>query len=208
MPHPKFPADRKRSFTDVEYEAQRARRLMGFGPEEPVRGLEVFERLERLRTGHNSEITTTYLVEPLAVGVEGETRYNRTAKLMEVVIPEATYSGLMRNEPRDAYTVGHETGHVVQHHGELQRLSRIPRPAAAALMRGEYASLKPFEDVEWQADAFAAAYLAPASGLRRLEAERGDLTVFNIMSRYGLSFRAANRRLLTYGRCRKSLLVT
>ncbi len=194
---PKYPADKKRNTVDVEREAAAARVRLGFDPEEPLPSMLLFERLACLRSGPANSIPVGYHVADLLDGVEAETSYVRERNELLVTLSEPTYRGLERDVPRSRFSVAHEAGHVVQHSAEVIRLSKIPH-RAAALLRGSYAVLKPWEDAEWQASAFAGALLAPARALRHLQFLGYTLTASLLCSRFGISKPSASRRLSVY----------
>ena len=107
--------------------------------------------------------------------------------------------------PRALFCLCHELGHVCVHTQKLVELSRIPHDVAA-LHRGEVPSHAIFEDTEWQANAFAAAFLMPGAGLAELEARGIMLTAQEVVRRYNVSFDAARIRLDIY-RARRSELI-
>lgn len=64
-------------------------------------------------------------------------------------------------------TLAHEIGHAALHEQEV-RTGRH-RPELLALRRAPRSRLKPYEDSEWQAHAFAGALLIPRPALRKVE---------------------------------------
>lgn len=205
MPTPKYPADRSRSYADAEGEARRARQRLGFDAEEPLPSVLLFERVDQMKTGTDLNTATKYRVDDLLDGVEGETRYDRKDRLIEVVLSESTFENLESDQPRARFSLAHEIGHAVQHYEEITRRSKLPHYTAAALLRGQYNYLRPFEDVEWQADAFGAALLMPAQSLWKLECA-GQLSVDEICRRFVVSTRAAAKRIQVF-EARKEALV-
>lgn len=203
--NPKFPAVKTRSYADIEREATSARKALGFDPVEPLPSMLLFERLSRLRTGPGGVIPVTYYVSHLAAGVEAETRFSEDEYEIQVHLSPSTYEGLERDVPRDRFSTAHEGGHVCQHPEEVVRLSQIPT-TTAALMRGRYQDLRPFEDAEWQANAFAAALLMPARALRALQMAGKDLTVELLCRRFVVSPPCAERRIKVFEQRKRSLL--
>lgn len=61
-------------------------------------------------------------------------------------------------------------------------------------------------DTEWQADAFSAAMLMPAKGLRRLEKLHDELKPSIIVAAYNVSYQAADTRLGVYKNNRADLI--
>jgi len=68
----------------------------------------------------------------------------------EIWVTEATYQGALKFDPRCRFTLAHELAHVLLHSG---------RPLARAPER--QSNIAPFRSSEWQANAFAAAFLMP-----------------------------------------------
>ena len=66
------------------------------------------------------------------------------------------YDQLLAEDPRARFTAMHEVAHLFLHHGVPLRLSSSPT------------NHKPFEDSEWQSDAFAAEFLMPVELILRL----------------------------------------
>ena len=78
-------------------------------------------------------------------------------------------------------TLAHEIGHCVLH-GQEVRAGRH-RPQLLALRRAPRARLKPYQDSEWQAHAFAGALLMPRATVRRVDLD----DVACIAETYGVS---------------------
>jgi Zn-dependent peptidase ImmA (M78 family) len=92
------------------------------------------------------------------------------------------------------------------HTDQLVRLAEMPTQQQAAFHRGRKRH-EPYEDTEWQANAFASALLMPAKGLRVLGKENGGLTVSLIAERFAVSPEAAGYRLDLYESRRSELLI-
>lgn len=88
-----------------------------------------------------------------------------------VLIREDVYELALEDDARARFTFIHELGHLVLH-------DQVPVYA-----RNEE-EVKKYEDPEWQADCFAGEFLMPLDGIK-------DLTVENIMQKYGVSRKAA-----------------
>ena len=203
MTAPKYPADKPRGYAQVEQEAVHARRILGFGPDEPLPSMALFESLGRVLVGAE-RIPVAYYVADLSEGVLAETSYSKWKNEVQVTLSEQTYAGIEADVPRCRFSVGHEAGHVFQHSAEVIRLSRIPH-LTAALLRGSYDNLRLYEDVEWQADAFSGALYMPARAMWSLEL-RGRLTTEELCGRFGVSRPCAERRLKTYYQKKNDLL--
>lgn len=156
-------------------------------------GMGVFESLEDfpIEASGKTYPLTYGTVPHLPQGVEAITYLNRDKDAIQIDLVETTYRALERNEPRALFTVAHEIGHAVLHADTVVDMATMPH-GSAALMRGA-SSHQVFEDSEWQADGFAAAFLMPLEGL----AANCDvpLTVASVQRRYGVSSDAAQRRL-------------
>lgn len=75
----------------------------------------------------------------------------------KIYIKESVYEQACLENPRDRFTIAHEIGHLVLH------TERI------ILCRGE--EIKKYESPEWQANVFAAEFLAPKSEIKNLTEE-------------------------------------
>lgn len=67
-------------------------------------------------------------------------------------IREDVYEGACNGKGRDRFTIAHEAGHFLMHKTSSITLCRMETTK----------KLKPYEDPEWQADAFAGELLAPS----------------------------------------------
>ena len=169
MTQAKYPAIHKRGYQRIEKIAKGVRKTLGFDLTGRLPGLKIFNSLGQYRVSLDSgqSIKMTYDVQDLEPGIEAEARYELHCGELVVVLTEETYVDLENDVPRARFSLFHEIGHAVMHPNELVKLSRIPRNLAA-LHRGGFTHLRPFENVEWQANAFAAALSMPALGLERL----------------------------------------
>lgn len=208
---PTYPADRKRSYADIETIAREWRTtLIGGLPEiAAMPGRQVFENHLKGKPVRSStgELPLDYSCSTLPWGVEGETRHDVERDCILICLSEDTYDGLQVERPRARFSLYHEIGHGVMHVDELIRLARIPHPVFTALMRASIPKHNAFEDTEWQANAFAAAILMPARGLARLEKLHGPLQPSMIAEGYRVSLPAATRRLLVFQNYREGLLL-
>lgn len=92
---------------------------------------------------------------------------------------EDVYQRLVDRDPRARFTAMHEVGHLVLHCEVPMRHSSAP------------SNHRPFEDSEWQSDAFAAEFLMPVDLIR----EMPHRTAAAASSLFGVSMRAAIIRL-------------
>ncbi|WP_162235309.1 ImmA/IrrE family metallo-endopeptidase [Sphingomonas sp. Leaf10] len=94
-------------------------------------------------------------------------------------ISERCYRALSDGHLRYQFTLAHELGHLLLHTGRRVELAR--------------GAVKPYRDPEWQADCFAAAFLAPADSVRRC------LSADEISARFKITKAAATVRASKLG---------
>lgn len=199
-------ADNKYSYQKLEHFAAYVRKELNLPADAAIDSLRLFEDL------HDISISQRDGTEiPLRGGVialdnsEGYARYDREKKIIEILASEKTYGWLEENHPRGKYFVGHELGHCILHTDQLIRLAQMPTNQQAAFHRGR-TDHKPYQDTEWQANAFASALLMPASGLASLERQRKYLSEAMIVRQFGVSLEAAGYRLKLYSERKTELL--
>ncbi|WP_214855609.1 ImmA/IrrE family metallo-endopeptidase [Exiguobacterium sp. s130] len=94
--------------------------------------------------------------------------------LNKIIIREDVYIAAANMNPRHRFTIAHEIGHLFLH-------KHVKQLARSDVKR------KIFEDPEWQANVFAAEFLAPTHLI-------GDLSPSEIASTFGISNQAALKR--------------
>ena len=199
-------ADHPCSYLKLEQLAAHVRRQLGVSPHEALAPLTLFEGLDDITIQRRSGQPV-----PLRHGVisiedsEGYTKYDSEQGVIDVLASEKTYGRLEQGHPRGTYFVAHELGHCVLHTEQLVRLAQMPAMQLAGLHRGR-AEHKPYQDTEWQANAFASAVLMPAGGLYALERASGLLTAAEVSARFGVSNEAAGYRIKLYTARRPQLL--
>lgn len=102
-------------------------------------------------------------------------------------VRESVYLAAVDGNPRSRFTLAHEFGHLLT-------LSEIPDndPRAGFFRKERAAPSKRYLDPEWQADEFAADFLAPVPMVRGL----GDAEV---AESFGVSLTVARRQLAKVG---------
>lgn len=179
--------------------------LPDLGEIDGVPGVTLFEHLDDLTIDLGDvQVGVNYAVNPLPAGIEGLTVFDEERHEVVVVLDPDTYISLVAKDPRALFCLCHEIGHACIHTRVLMRLSRIPH-SLAALHRGEIPQHKVFEDTEWQANAFAAAFLAPALGLIQLERRKGIITPEMLKRQYNTSPDTARFRIDIFQRRREEL---
>ena len=93
-------------------------------------------------------------VEDLSPGVEGATFPDG-----RVLVSEETYRKAAEGLGRARFTIVHEAYHGIRHRRQIAR--RLIDTGKLVLHRRQ--TIPPFQDPEWQADAFASAILMPAT---------------------------------------------
>jgi len=199
-------ADCGTSYQKLEKFASLVREQLNFAPHEAINPLRLFEDLHEIRIRQSDGHTI-----PLRSGVivledsEGYARYDRDKKLIEILASEKIYDWLEQGHPRAGYFVTHELGHCVLHTDQLIRLAQMPANQQTALHRDRVGH-QPFQDTEWQANAFASALLMPARGMASLEKKYGYLNVLLLADQFGVSREAAGYRLEQFNKRMNDLL--
>lgn len=199
-------ADQCQSYRNLEQYAKQVRKYLELDPDEALDALDLFENLDDI----SIELKSGKVI-PFRGGVvsledsEGYARYDRQKNIVEILASQQTYDWLEGKLPRAAYFIAHELGHCLLHADQLVRLAQMPTQQQAAFHRGRKEHM-PYEDTEWQANAFASALLMPAEGLRMLEQAYGCLTISMIAERFAVSMEAAGYRLAQFVKRRSELL--
>jgi hypothetical protein len=198
-------ADQPQSYRNLERVAAFVREKLNFQSDEAIGALRLFDNLDNIRIEPRSgrPIPLGYGVVELADS-EGYVKYDSERHIIEVLASEDTYCWLEHGHPRGGYFVAHELGHCLLHTDQLLRLAKMPTAEQAAFHRLK-TEHKPYEDTEWQANAFASALLMPAVGLIALEKEHGAISVTEIAERFGVSNEAAGYRLELFAARRRDL---
>lgn|GEM_PF-2173722 len=203
-----------RSYKGIEAAAWSMRETLGLRPLDRVRAFDLLESLHLYGLWVDNQWVDGISLVPLNWRLSSEMPRGYPAytcydighrRCVEIVVSEETYFGAESALPHHRFTIAHEVGHAVLHTSELMDYAH--RPEAALLARegrGE-ASHPPYRDTEWQANAYAAALLAPAQGLEELRrCER--LTPEALIQQFGISFQAARLRINQFLPRRRSLL--
>ena len=198
-----YPASVGRSYMVIEDIAASIRQQLvpGLSSDAMLPGLNIFESLDRKPLfSEGTSLQVDYAVNELPADVEALTVYDLSRGKFVVALAVPTYQDLERHDPRARFSLYHELGHAVLHHNELRTLSQQPQAIASALMRRNFPAHPCYLDTEWQADAFAAAILMPADGIKHLSKLNKTLTVDMISTIFHVSYQAAKTRLAVYMR--------
>lgn len=127
----------------------------------------------------------SFHVDQLPPGVEGRTNFENK----ELILSEATYDGLTRDEGRSRFTTGHELGHVILHAVVMNDYIH-DSSKAIQLNRSD---IPVYKDPDWQAEVFSSAILMPRSHIVHLLRQGKPLPV--IASMLKVSLRALEVRM-------------
>lgn len=190
----------------------RAVLLPGALPTAPVLGVQLFEHLHnvRVKRSNGQMVQLDWGVVDLPPTILARTLFSygsRTrAPTIDIELSEASYRDLRKSNGRARFTLCHEIGHAVVHAELVMALGSVPH-AVVARMR-DAASHPPYEDAEWQADAFAAALLMPAAGMELLcEGDPALLSSEQVEDTFQVSHRSAEIRIGEFRKHRAELLL-
>lgn len=157
-----------RSRKQIEEYALAVRRALGVPDDSAVDMLKLLELvLPRVLEDYRFEV-----VPDRELG-EAEATTSMTERTIKM--GETFYEAARRGQVRYPFTLAHELGHLLMHTGNQ-----------AQMARGD--SVKPYVNAEWQADAFAGAFLMPACEVRNCT------SINEIAARFGVSGAAADVR--------------
>lgn len=188
---------RASSFSAIERLAMRCRRTLAKNRDVTVElnGESLFESLD-VYVVDGTKLSYGVSESEEIGGAEALTFFEPIAKEIRIVLSARTHRQLAQGYARPLFTLCHEIGHAVMHSSILKSAHTLPHGLARG---GQH---KSYEDSEWQADAFAAALIAPAAGIERLR-----LTEPSQISRaFGLSDEASDVRLRIFQQRRAELL--
>lgn len=198
---------RGRSYEELEAIAANVRSiaLPNLGATDPVNGLHLFESVHRYKIQVRRESRLlgldTAIRDDLPDGVEAVTMFEDG--VIVICLTEDSYSKLERGAPRATFTVCHEIGHGVLHAPVLRTMRQMPH-AAEGLYRGTMEH-PPYQDSEWQANAFAGALLMPADGVVSILRDGG--TEHDVANVFHASLHAARIRVQQVSRRQSELAV-
>lgn len=176
----------------------------GVALNEPAHGVRLFERIDAWNFNtRGGFVPCTYAVKDLPFGTEGRTRFDREQNTFVLELDAHTYADLENEVGRARHTVFHELGHLILHADQLLRISAIPHQQAELARTNRHAH---YEDTEWQADSFAAAFAMPARGLAMVEALHGYLAPALVADAFSVSREAATNRIAVFTQRRTELL--
>lgn len=159
--------------------------------DEKVDMLRVLDEVDGRRVGLPNGVNATVrlAVEDLPPHVLGETRLFEDEIFL--AMNSSTYN-MLRDEGWARFTAAHEVGHVKMHPAALAQLRSLSQYEVA--LARETATINHHVDSEYQANIFAATFLAPDEGLRLLN-QRGHLQIDTVMKTFGMGRKAATARV-------------
>lgn len=187
-------AKKPHSYKSIEDVAADVREVFGLSPVEPADMSEIFEfSIDDYLVGSSGkQVPMIHGVEELTT--EALTQWNPEEGRIELLLSNDWYNALCDGHPRASFTVAHELGHAVLHTSTLIELGNLNLRSQAALHRG-LKEHKTYLDTEWQANSFAAAFLMPIAGIRKLRRSIESITSISISNQFGVSLEAASIRL-------------
>lgn len=188
-----------RGHLDIEMAAQSARRQLAPDLNAKVAAVDLFEFGLQ---GLHLPVGTRFLAVDYAVDdipIEGRTEWKHADGKFIVTLDTATHADLAAEVARARFCLAHELGHLMLHRAELIRLAYLPHEAEAALNRTPRQH-KVYCDTEWQANAFAGAFLMPTAGIQTLSRAKagpfGSLPLeLRVALHFGVSQEAATYRI-------------
>lgn len=171
----------------IETIAAEMRKTMPVPPKGKISALSFFERLDELSFLVLGQLyRVDYAVRRLPYRVEARTRAHIESRTIEIAVSPVAYREMVCGNPRTLFTLCHEVAHVVMHRDELV----TPDDPAEA-----EAAVRSYLSTEWQAYAFAGAFIAPLDQVLALHDEIGSLSPVDVHRTFGCSKAAAQWRL-------------
>lgn len=162
-----------RSTKQIEELALAVRQALGYNDDEKV---DMLELLEHRLVGYIEEFEFDVESDSALGGADALTSLTE----LRITVSQSCYDqAYHRTSKRPQFTLAHELGHLVMHQGRTVSLAR--------------GKVKAYQSPEWQADTFAASFLAPADAVRRCN------SVEEVSSRFSISREAARLRILKVG---------
>ena len=201
-------ADYGYSYRKIERLASRIRARLELTPIAPINTMRLFDRPAITAKGRSGQDIPLQGSVIELEGFEGFKIYNSDRGIIEILASVETYGWLENDYPRGRFFLAHELGHCLLHTEQLVRMAHMPLPQQEALHRGgRWLAHEIYRDTEWQANAFASAFLMPASGLLALERRHGGEFSPNVIAEnFRVSFEAASYRVGLYLSRKQQLL--
>lgn len=156
------------SNVDIISLTQHIRKILGCGSDTPLNIVAILEfAMPKMYKQFDISIRNQ---KEMKVDIHAYTDPNTN----QIVIREDIYDRARHGEGRDRFTIAHEIGHYILHNSSLLTLTRVYQNE----------DIKPYEDVEWQADAFAGELLCPSFAIK-------NLSIKETAQKYGVSLQAA-----------------
>lgn len=168
----------------------------------PVPVTDAFASLPAIAS--RSGIPVTVEIDTFESRVEGMTWCADKQGAIYCQVRADVYDRALRGEPRDRFTVAHEIAHVLLHFQQLMsdpgamfRDQDVMKPSERAAV----SALKVYEIADWQANAWAAAFLMSSQAIKTYLRTQDDLgnevVIDNIARHFQVSVQAAEFRMST-----------
>ena len=128
-------ADRKQSYRTIEQMATQLRKMLSLNLLDRFEGLKFFEEVipEMTVECNSGKIPLCEAVDEFEE--EGRTKWDASARRIEIALSGGTYSMLREGHPRATYTLAHEVGHACMHTDQVIRLGDMSISSQMALHR-------------------------------------------------------------------------
>ncbi len=159
----------RRTYEEIERTADLVREALELDHEDRVQMLPLLEYVLPALTDDDFQLRV--VDDDQMKGIEGLTDLDKPI----ITFPASVYQALYDGNPRARFTAAHEFGHFILHNNQPMHYARVSRADHRF-------------DPEWQANAFAAAFLMPSIPFRTCR------TIEEVKIRFGVGYLAARNR--------------
>jgi len=192
-------APRGMSYVTIEEHAAAFRRWAGVELDERLPAPQIFDDLDDYNEvridGLRRDVVSG--VKDLSPDTQGQVFYNVEFDRIELELDLDIFEALMDEDaPHARFCFAHELGHLVLHSTLAYTLANASEHERAALMRTSK-NHQPYEDTEWQANAFGGALLMPFLVVHELQAHYPTDVALKaaMMEHFGVTPKAVDIRL-------------